>query len=173
MYTDEISVQRILNGAHPLVREKILQFYFATRWELLGKAVLRMAYVYRSWKEQDALYQKGRTTSGKIVTNAKAGDSWHNYGFAFDIVLLVDKDGNGTYESASWETDKDYDNDGHPDWMEVVKIAKALGFEWGGDWKSFKDKPHFQMIPEGLTIQKAKEIYLSGRLIVNTPFISI
>src|SRR5262245_49894508 len=46
----------------------------------------------RTWKEQDALYAKGRTAPpiGKkyIVTNAKGGSSWHNFGLAFDIVVL-------------------------------------------------------------------------------------
>ena len=97
IYTDEISVNRIINGAHPAVREKMLMAYFAIRLELLGNAVVRMSHVLRTWDEQNRLYQKGRTKPGRIVTNAKAGQSWHNYGFAFDIVLLVDKDGNGTY----------------------------------------------------------------------------
>jgi hypothetical protein len=57
--------------------------------------------------------------------------------------LDVDKDKNGTFESASWETNVDFDGDGVHDWIEVVTIFKTYGWEWGGDWR-FVDKPHFQ-----------------------------
>jgi peptidoglycan L-alanyl-D-glutamate endopeptidase CwlK len=50
-------------------------------------------------------------------------------------VLLVDKDKNGTYETASWDIKTDFDGDGKADWMEIVAIFKRYGFEWGGDWK--------------------------------------
>jgi peptidoglycan L-alanyl-D-glutamate endopeptidase CwlK len=173
MYTDEITVKRILEGAHPLVRESMLQVYFACRWELRGKAVLRFSHVLRSFKEQQKLYEQGRVTPGKIVTTAKAGDSWHNYGFAFDIVLLVDKDSNGSYESASWNSTVDFDGDGKADWMEVVEIAKALGWTWGGDWTRFVDRPHFQKVPDGLTIQEAKKLYTQGHFIPGTQFIRL
>ena len=62
---------------------------------------------------------------------------------AFDIVLLLDKDGDGKFESATYEM-LDFDKDGKADWMEVVDSFKSIGFSWGGDWK-FKDKPHFEM----------------------------
>lgn len=45
----------------------------------------------------------------------------------------------------SWNIDRDGDGDKVADWSEVVQEAKALGFEWGGDFDSFKDYPHFQM----------------------------
>jgi peptidoglycan L-alanyl-D-glutamate endopeptidase CwlK len=67
----------------------------------------------------------------------------HNYGLAIDIVLIVDKDGNGTYESASWDVKADFDGDRKSDWMEVVTIFKQHGWTWGGDWK-FYDAPHFE-----------------------------
>ena len=70
------------------------------------------------------------------VTNADSWQSIHNYGLAFDIVILYDKNGDGTFETASW------DNNEH--WQTVVKFFKSKGYEWGGDWKKFKDAPHFQ-----------------------------
>jgi peptidoglycan L-alanyl-D-glutamate endopeptidase CwlK len=79
------------------------------------------------------------------VTNAKGWQSIHNYGLAFDIVLLYDNDGNGTFEEASWSMIRDFDKDSKADWMEVTNLFKSRGWEWGGDWKSFKDAPHFQM----------------------------
>jgi peptidoglycan L-alanyl-D-glutamate endopeptidase CwlK len=119
---------------------------------LSGSAICRFAYTLRTFTEQDTLYAQGRTrlfdNQGKrlgIVTKAKGGQSIHNYGLAIDIVLLVDNDKNGTKESASWDTVKDYDKDGKADWMEVVNIFKKYGYTWGGDWK-FKDAPHFEKI---------------------------
>lgn len=141
---DQITLQRI-QKAHPLIREELLSLYKECNNKLLGKGVrLRFAYVLRTFKEQDSLYAVGRTQKGKKVTNAKGGQSIHNYGLAFDIVLLYDLDGNGTFETASWDMIKDGDKDGKADWMEVVDFFKSKGWTWGGDWKSFKDYPHFQ-----------------------------
>lgn len=139
---DEKSVERLAT-LHPLLRNEGLEIYADIVEALKGKAICRIAYAIRSFAEQDALYAQGRTKPGKIVTNAKGGESYHNYGLALDIVLLKDTDGNGSFETASWETDIDFDGDGVADWKEVVKIFKMYGWEAGIDWK-FKDAPHFQ-----------------------------
>ncbi len=137
---DGITIQRI-NNFHPNFREKLLADYTYANNVLLGKGVrLRFSWVHRTWREQNELYLKKPK-----VTNARGGQSLHNYGLAFDIVLLYDKDGNGTFETASWDTVIDRDNDGMADWMEVAEYFKSQGYEWGGDWKSFKDYPHFQI----------------------------
>jgi len=136
---DAITLERI-QQAHPKVREQLLEDYKNAN-NLLGKgARLRFAYVYRSNELQDKLFNQRPK-----VTNAKGGQSIHNYGLAFDIVLLYDNDGNGTFEEASWSMIKDFDKDSKADWMEVTNYFKSKGWEWGGDWKSFKDAPHFQM----------------------------
>ena len=136
---DLITIQRI-SEAHPKVRKMLLDQYKEAN-NLLGKGVrLRLAYVYRSNALQDRLFnQKPK------VTNAKGGQSIHNYGLAFDIVMLYDNDGNGTFEEASWSMIRDFDKDSVADWKEVTNYFKSKGWEWGGDWKSFKDAPHFQM----------------------------
>lgn len=95
----------------------------------------------RTIAEQDALYAQGRTKPGQIVTNAKGGTSYHNYGLAVDFALLLN-DG----KQVSWDTKLDVDKNGVSDWMEVVEEAKKLGFEWGGEWRTFKDLPHLQMV---------------------------
>lgn len=85
----------------------------------------------RTFKEQRALYALGRTKPGKIVTNAEAGESYHNFGLAFDFAVL--KSG-----ALIWDP-------GHREWKRFVALAKKQGFEWGGDWDNFKDYPHLQL----------------------------
>jgi len=136
---DQITIERI-KVAHPSIREKLLKEYQEAN-NLLGKGSrLRFSYVYRSNSEQDKLYNKKPK-----VTNAKGGQSIHNYGLAFDVVLLYDNDGDGKFEEASWSMIRDFDKDGKADWKEITDYFKSKGWEWGGDWVSFKDAPHFQM----------------------------
>ncbi|MXN91307.1 M15 family peptidase [Flavobacterium sp. Sd200] len=141
---DLITLNRI-KLLHPAVRTDTLDIYQYINSKLLSKNVrLRFAHTLRSFTEQDNLYAIGRTKPGKKVTNAKAGQSIHNYGLAFDIVLLTDKNSDGNFETASWDIRADNDKDGQPDWMEVVNYFKSKGWMWGGDWKSFPDYPHFE-----------------------------
>ncbi len=136
---DQITIDRI-KEAHPKLRDMLLKQYQEAN-NLLGKGVrLRFAYVYRSPELQHKLF-----TQRPKVTNADAWQSIHNYGLAFDIVMLYDNDGNGTFEEASWSMIKDFDKDSIADWMEVTNYFKSKGWEWGGDWTKFKDAPHFQM----------------------------
>lgn len=147
---DKVTLERIAT-LHPKIRQKALDAYTYINNKLLGKGVrLRFTHTTRTIEEQNELYAQGRTrlydSSGKRlgkVTQAKGGESIHNYHLAFDIVLLLDKDGDGNFESVSWDM-VDFDKDGKSDWMEVVEYFKSVGFTWGGDWK-FKDKPHFEM----------------------------
>lgn len=104
----------------------------------------------RTIAEQNALYAQGRTKKGPIVTNARGGSSYHNYGLAIDFALLL-PDG----KTVSWDMNRDVNNDKISDWQEVAREAKQLGFEWGGDWTSFKDYPHLQM-SFGLTTDQLK-----------------
>jgi len=149
--SDKPTLDRI-EFLHPAVREEVKNIYLNEIIPTLnGKAICRFAYTLRTFAEQDALYAQGRTKlfddKGKrlgVVTKAKGGQSIHNYGLALDIVLLKDTNSDGKFESASWETNVDFDKDGKADWMEVVNILKKHGWVWGGDWKSFKDAPHFE-----------------------------
>lgn len=129
---------------HPKLRSEAGAIYSEIEQALKGRAICRFAYTLRTFAEQDALYAQGRTKPGARVTNAKGGQSYHNYGMAIDIVLLKDTDGNGTFETASWETNVDFDGDGKADWIEIVEIFKRYGWAWGGSWAHFKDLPHFE-----------------------------
>jgi peptidoglycan L-alanyl-D-glutamate endopeptidase CwlK len=139
---DQVTLDRI-KLLHPKLRDEAVLLYDDIIKTLTGRAICRFAYTHRTFAEQDALYAQGRTKKGTKVTNARGGQSYHNYGLAIDIVLLVDADKNGTFETASWDTKSDFDGDNKADWQEVVAIFKRYGYEWGGDWK-FVDAPHFQ-----------------------------
>lgn len=81
---------------------------------------------YRTFEEQDDLYAQGRTKPGAIITNAKGGESFHNWQCAFDIAFVKD----GDIYVGPWDM--------------VGKVAEAIGLEWGGRWGEFVDRPHFQ-----------------------------
>ena len=85
----------------------------------------------RTYEEQDALYEQGRSKPGPIVTNARGGYSNHNFGVAFDI---------GVFEGGRYL-------DESPAYKAVGALGKQLGLEWGGDWKSIQDEPHFELRP--------------------------
>ena len=135
---DKITLERI-KQAHPKLRDELFSLYTQCNNLLPVGVRLRFAYVFRSPAEQHRLFmQRPR------VTKADSWQSIHNYGLAFDIVLLYDKNGDGTFETASWDIKKDFDNNKKADWLEVVEFFKKHGYEWGGDWKKFPDAPHFQ-----------------------------
>lgn len=87
---------------------------------------------YRTYAEQDALYSQGRTTPGKKVTNAQAGYSNHNFAIAFDV---------GVFEGNAYLEDS-------PKYKAVGVLGTDLGLEWGGNWKTIVDQPHFQLRPQ-------------------------
>ena len=102
---------------------------------------LLVTSTYRDNESQQALYEQGRTTAGKVVTNAKAGDSWHNWRCAVDVVPMV----NGK---------PDWDGS-HPVWAKVGELGKQTGLEWAGEWRTFKELAHFQYTG-GLTLTDLK-----------------
>ncbi|WP_182004780.1 peptidoglycan-binding protein [Priestia aryabhattai] len=117
-----------LKGVHGTIRDMSL--------ELIKKAYNQKIYVvitqgFRSIAEQNALYAQGRTTGGSVVTNARGGYSFHNYGLAVDFVLLNES------KQPVWNV-----ND---KWMSVVRMATGMGFSSGAYWSSFKDYPHLEL----------------------------
>ncbi len=120
---------------HPNVRNEMTNIINECNKALTGRSQVRIAQGLRTFAEQEALFQKRPK-----VTNAKAGQSVHNYGFAVDIVLIIDG------KDASWDVKKDWDGDKVSDWDECVKVFAKYGWSWGGNWTSFKDMPHFEKI---------------------------
>jgi peptidoglycan L-alanyl-D-glutamate endopeptidase CwlK len=107
---------------------------------------LMVTRTYASIAYQNMLYSLGRTLftnpltgqkykRGETVTNAKGGDSWHNWRLAFDVVPLKD---NGT---ADWDS---VSPAAIRRWHRIGQLGKECGLEWGGDWHSIVDLPHFQ-----------------------------
>lgn len=131
---DKPTLDRIAK-LHPKVREEMKKIIDECNQSLKGRSQVRISQGLRTFAEQDELYNKRPR-----VTKAKGGQSIHNYGFAVDIVLIIDG------KTASWDTHKDWDNDGIADWDECVKIFAKYGWSWGGNWTSFKDMPHFDKI---------------------------
>lgn len=132
---DTVSIQRA-EKLHP--RIKLIVF------ECLSKCIdmkvpIRIVQGLRTIYEQNTLYAHGRTWEELSkaglsfvianpglpkVTNAKGGDSWHNYGLSIDFVLLRGE------KQISWNRQEDLDNDGQKDWNEVVDLFILKEFKF-------------------------------------------
>lgn len=161
---DKITETRIAL-LHPQIRDEVKSLIEQANAVISQNITIRVVQGLRTIQEQNELYAQGRTKPGKIVTNAKGGSSYHNYGLAIDFAFLV----NG--KEISWDTSKDFDNDKIADWLEVVNIFKSKGYEWGGDWKT-KDNPHLEK-RFGLSWQKLQEKYNKKDFIVGTKYVKL
>jgi peptidoglycan L-alanyl-D-glutamate endopeptidase CwlK len=86
----------------------------------------------RTWAEQDELYAQGRTKPGSKITNARGGYSNHNFAIAFHV---------GVFEGTKYLSES-------IKYKAVGVLGMDLGPEWGGNWKTIVDAPHFQLRPE-------------------------
>lgn len=126
---DQKSIDK-LNLLHPAIRQDALDAYNCAVQNTPSNIHPVIDETVRSFERSDQLYAQGRTVPGEIVSNSKAGQSYHNYGMAIDFHLLI----NG----------KDIWDETNPSWMIVVNCFKAKGFKWGGDFLTFKDYPHLE-----------------------------
>lgn len=117
---------REIDALYPIVAKKAKQLIELCKSEHID---IIITSTFRDIESQNKLYAQGRTIKGKKVTNAKGGQSYHNWRVAFDVVPIV----NG---KAIWNDIKL--------WNRVGKIGESIGLEWGGSWTKFKDNPHFQ-----------------------------
>lgn len=150
---DKITLDRI-ETAHPILLDELRNIYIEINEVLKGRSICRFTHVLRTFKEQDELFRKRPR-----VTKARAGQSYHNYGLAVDIVLIVKENGRTV---AVWDTVKDFDGDGTADWMEIVAIFKKYGWSWGGEW-NFKDDPHFEKTL-GFTWRQLLALHTAGKV---------
>lgn len=95
---------------------------------------------YRDFESQNVLYSQGRTAPGRIVTNARSGQSFHNFHVAFDVVPL--RDGKPVWGTSGADGEL---------WQQIGVLGEAQGLEWAGRWKRFREFPHFQYTG-GLTL---------------------
>jgi peptidoglycan L-alanyl-D-glutamate endopeptidase CwlK len=116
---------------------------------------IKILSALRTYAEQDALYAQGRTKPGAKVTNARGGYSNHNFGIAFDV---------GVFEGTKYlgESVK---------YKAIGVLGIELGLEWGGNWKTIVDQPHFQLRPEwaGNITEKEMLAELRDRAANGTP----
>lgn len=152
---DKVTIQRI-GQLHPLLRNEALHIYEEIAIALGDSSTCRFTQTLRTIAEQDAFYAQGRTKPGNIITNARGGLSYHNYGLAIDFAFIK---GN----ALSYDMNADWDKDQKKDWYEVVSIFKTFGWEWGGDWATFKDYPHFQKT-FGYTVRQLFDMYKQNKL---------
>ena len=121
---------RDLNDLHPTVRALAAAHVAACHAAGID---LLVTCTYRDPEEQERLYAFGRSVSGTKVTNAKSGQSFHNYRLAYDVVPL-------RHGKPVWGT-KGADGEL---WAKVGALGEKLGLEWAGNWARFKEFPHFQ-----------------------------
>ena len=106
---------------------------------------------FRNFQRQKDLYDQGRSKPGKIVTHARPGETFHNYGLAVDCCFNVhgdpylEKHPNGEFL-----------------WSEIGRFASLYGVRWGGSFKSLIDKPHLECIYSGVTTDWLHMIYEAG-----------
>ena len=98
----------------------------------------------RDYHTQQVLFDEGRKTPGKIVTNAPPGYSNHNFGIAFDLGIFNDK---GQYIDDLTDTGAITEKEVSFYYRQLVPLGKALGLEWGGDWVAIDDEPHWELNP--------------------------
>jgi peptidoglycan L-alanyl-D-glutamate endopeptidase CwlK len=110
--------------------------------------VVEVVQGLRTYKEQDELYAKGRTKPGPIVTQARGGQSNHNFGLAVDLCPF-------TNDKPDWNAPMAV-------WAAIGAAAEAHGLEWGGQWKKFLDKPHVQL--PAMTVKECASCYQAGGL---------
>jgi len=118
---------RSLDDLLPAVKVRVEKFINSAKDAGID---LLVTSTYRDNESQNALYAQGRTKPGGIVTNAKGGQSFHNYRCAVDVVPLL----NG---KPVWDAENDI-------WQKVGDFGIAAGLEWAGNWTKFREMPHFQ-----------------------------
>jgi len=114
-----------LAEVHPELARRVKQLAEILSFDLVVTCGLR------TWAEQDALFDQGRTQPGSIVTKAPGGHSAHNFGYAVDV---APSDGVGI----DW-SGKD------AKWNEILSKAPSCGLNEGAMWRTFPDEPHLYL----------------------------
>lgn len=166
-----------IESLHPELRKKALKLVELAKSKLNLRVIITQTL--RTDAEQSALYAQGRSLMMEVnrlranvglgpisvnenrhtVTNARtAADSFHGYGLAFDIAIT-----DPTGKMINWNK-SDQNANKIDDWAEVGKLAEECGLEWGGNFSSIYDAPHYQD-RRGFTIRDLKKNFRSGKTI--------
>jgi len=129
---------RSLDELLPVVREKATKFIDLCKKQGIDVIITS---TYRDFESQNELYAQGRTKIGKKVTNAKGGQSYHNFRVAFDFAPIV----NGKIDWGNIDI-----------FSRCGSIAESVGLEWAGRWKTFKELAHCQYTG-GLSLKDLNE----------------
>jgi peptidoglycan L-alanyl-D-glutamate endopeptidase CwlK len=119
---------RNIDDLHPAVARGCRELI--RRMGLAGFTAVGVSSTFRDHARQNALFEQGRTSPGNIVTNARGGQSWHNWRLAFDIFQNIRRQ--------EWNNPQFFATAG--------EIWEEMGGEWGGRWTRFPDRPHMQML---------------------------
>jgi peptidoglycan LD-endopeptidase CwlK len=128
-YVMDLGSEAMLELVAPSLAAKIRQV--AEMMQLAGEPVRTIAG-FRAWMAQERLWEQGRIVGGPIVTDARPGESWHEFGMAVDlgIIRLLGEPG--------WAPSD-------PAWQKLGNVGKTVGLFWGGDFVNNPDRPHFQL----------------------------
>jgi peptidoglycan L-alanyl-D-glutamate endopeptidase CwlK len=121
----------------------------------------RLSEGFRTYATQNSYYRKGRTPSGRTVTDARGGQSLHNFGLAYDVAIFE----RGAYIEDG--RDARYQRAGELGEGITDGLGGPAGLEWGGRWNK-PDASHFQF-DGGLRLRVIRERYEAGKPIFSTP----
>jgi peptidoglycan LD-endopeptidase CwlK len=129
----DIRTETNIQSLQTKAQRRARQFLTAVTEQLAGDGlVFKIISGTRTYDEQNALFAQGRTKPGGVVTRARGGQSNHNFGVAWDI---------GIFKNSEYIPESKL-------YQKAGAIGKEQGLEWGGDWQSIQDEPHFQAIAE-------------------------
>lgn len=153
---DERSLQN-LNTLHPRVRQDAINAWREAQSLMPVTTKIVVIQALRTFEESNRLYFQGRTTPGQIVTKAAAGQSYHNYGLAFDFAMITN--GKDDYVVG-------------PLWMKVVAVMKKYGWNWGGDFPEGQhDEPHFEK-HFGVNWRQLLQLHNAGYFLPGTIYVN-
>ncbi|MGE0222292.1 MAG: M15 family metallopeptidase [Acetobacteraceae bacterium] len=133
--------------------QRAARTFLKTATSAMNGKTLKILSGTRTYAEQDAIFAKGRNgVPGPIVSNARGGQSNHNFGIAWDVGLF---DG-GRYMNGAMAGDEDA-------YKRLADVAMMPSLEWGGAWTSFVDRPHYQL-RTGLALAQVRTQFDDGTL---------
>lgn len=151
--TNKINPKTVLHltRIHPDIKMRFFKIATELYHWSQGTLTLKITDSLRSFEEQEMLYKKGRTGPGKRVTNAKPGESAHNYGLAFDVAF----EGSDPYLESRIDSKEI--------WLRYGSICESNHMLWGGKFVTIDDNPHAEKT-YGLTMRQLEEHYLEHGL---------